>query len=222
LSDDLNAFPQRSAGDYAHTAARAALSMIPVAGGAAAELFSLVLASPLGKRRDTWLENLYRRLKQVEEQVDGFHFEDLQHNDAFVSAALQATQSALRTHQQEKLEALQNAVLNVALSTSLDEEKQLVFLGLIDVLSVTHLELLKLFSDRRSYPVDRMNQLRERRGLTNPMVLELNSRGLLNDPRPYVARTRESEEGLVIQDWILTPLGKEFLSFIAAPEPLHK
>jgi hypothetical protein len=34
------------AGDYAYTAAKAALSLIPVAGAPAAELFSLVLAPP--------------------------------------------------------------------------------------------------------------------------------------------------------------------------------
>jgi hypothetical protein len=217
MTDDLNALPKRGAGDYVHTGAKAALSMIPIAGGAAAELFALVLAPPLERRRDTWLENLYQRLKQVEEQIAGFHFEDLQNNEVFVSAALQATQSALRTHQQRKLDALQNAVLNVALGKSLDEEKQVVFLGLIDALSVTHLELLKLFNDRSAYPMDCMAQLRERRGLTDPMVIDLDNRGLLNDPRPYVARNRESEDSLIIQDWTLRPLGKEFLSFIAAP-----
>jgi hypothetical protein len=52
------------------------------------------------------------------------------------------------------------------------------------------------------------------------MVLDLNDRGLLIDPRPYVARTRESNDSLTIQGWTLSALGKEFMSFIAYPEQL--
>jgi hypothetical protein len=122
MIDDPGALPKRRVGDYAHTAAKAGLSLITIAGGAAAELFSLVLAPPL----DLELENL-------------------QNNEAFMSLMLQATQTAMRTHQREKLEALPNAVLNVATSKSLDEEKQLIFLGLVDIFTVTHLEILRLF-----------------------------------------------------------------------------
>jgi hypothetical protein len=52
------------------------------------------------------------------------------------------------------------------------------------------------------------------------MVLDLNERGLLNDPRPYVAQTRESPDSLTIQAWTLSQLGNQFLSFIALPESL--
>lgn len=220
MIDDKSSLPHRSAGDYLHTTARAGLSLIPVVGGSAAELFSLVLAPPLERRRDAWLEGLYRRLKQLEEQIADFHFEDLQHNEAFVSSVLQATQAALRTHQQEKLEALQNAVLNVALGRTVDEERQLVFLGLVDIFTVTHLEILRLFASPSEYPSARRVELRERRQLTDPMVLDLNDRGLLVDPRPYVARTRESIDSLTVQGWTLSPLGKEFMSFIAPPRQI--
>jgi hypothetical protein len=220
MVDDKSSLPHRSAGDYLHTATKAGLSLIPHVGGPAAEFFSLVLAPPLERRRDAWLEDLYRRFRQLEEKVESFRFEDLQHNEAFVSATLQATQAALRTHEQQKLEALGNAVLNVALGRTADEEKQLVFLGLIDIFTVTHLEILRLFANPSDYPSARRAELRERRRLTDPMVLDLNDRGLLVDPRPYVARTRESIDSLTMQGWTLSPLGKEFMSFIALPEQI--
>jgi hypothetical protein len=52
------------------------------------------------------------------------------------------------------------------------------------------------------------------------MVNDLNNQGLLIDPRPFVARTRESPESLTIAGWRLSPLGNEFLLFIALPEQL--
>ncbi len=52
------------------------------------------------------------------------------------------------------------------------------------------------------------------------MVLDLNDRGLLVDPRPFVARTRESSESLTQAGWALSPLGNEFMLFIAVPAPL--
>jgi hypothetical protein len=162
---------------------KAGLSLIPIAGGAAAELFSLVLAPPLERRRDAWLEDLFERLKKIETQQAGFRIENLQNNEAFISLMPQATQTAMRTHQREKLEALRNAVPNVATSKSLDEEKQLVFLGLVDIFTATHLEILRLFVNPGAYPPERRGELRERRRLTDPMVLDLNDRGLLIDPR---------------------------------------
>ena len=93
MSDDSDSLPKRRAGDYVHTGAKAMLSLIPIAGGPAVELFSLLLAPPLEKRKETWLEDLYERLKRMEEQVAGFHFEDLEHNEVFVSAAVQAIRS---------------------------------------------------------------------------------------------------------------------------------
>jgi len=51
--------------------------------------------------------------------------------------------------------------------------------------------------------------------MTDSVVLDLNSRGLLEDPRPYAARMRESQEGLVTVGWSRSPLGREFLSFVS-------
>jgi hypothetical protein len=210
--DDL---PGRTTGDYIHTTAKAALSAVPFVGGPAAELFALVLAPPLEKRRDAWLEQLYDSLKRLEKQVEGFRISDLSQNEAFISATIQATQIALRTHQQQKREALRNSVLNVFRDKSLDEEKQTFFFSLIDLFTVTHLELLRLFADPARFPVQRRTELREHRAMTDPIVLDLNSRGLLEDPRPYAARMRESQEGLVTANWTLSSLGREFLSFVS-------
>lgn len=50
--------PKKSAGDIAHTSAKAALSALPYVGGPAVELFQLVLQPPLEKRRAEWMERI--------------------------------------------------------------------------------------------------------------------------------------------------------------------
>jgi hypothetical protein len=57
----------------------------------------------------------------------------------------QAAQAAIRTHDQEKLDALRNAVLNTALGKEPDKDRQAIFLSLLDRLQPAHLRILKTF-----------------------------------------------------------------------------
>jgi hypothetical protein len=139
-------------------------------GGSITEILSLVLAPAVSRRRDAWLKELADALDELERKVDGFRAENLAHHEAFVSATIQAIRAAIGTHQREKLDALRNAVLNVALSKTVDEEKQIFFLNLIETISVTHLEILWLFANPATFPAPRREELRARRTLTDPMV----------------------------------------------------
>src|SRR5260370_7181085 len=57
----------------------------------------------------------------------------------------------MRSHQREKLQALRNAVLNVAAGTAPDENLQLVFLNYLDTLTPLHLTLLDCVADPREW-----------------------------------------------------------------------
>ena len=96
-----------------------------------AELFNAVIAPPLEKRRDEWRESIGERLKQLESD-DRISIDDLESNDNFINAVLQASQAAIKTHQLEKLNALRNAVLNTALPNPPDETLQQIFIQLVD------------------------------------------------------------------------------------------
>lgn len=184
---------------------------IPVIPGVAAEIIGLVLAPPLAKRRDAWFESLGERLKAVEARL-----ELLGENQAFVTTALQATQIAVRTHQEEKLDALRNAVVNSATNPGPEDDVRSMFLTLVDGFTPTHLRILKYFQDRNSLgerTVQRM--IREETALTNLMVEELARDGLLRDQRPYAARGRDTGESLLTFGWTLSPLGSQFLQFIS-------
>jgi hypothetical protein len=211
-------YPESDDTDLARQAIEKCLDLVP--GGSVINfVFSHFLPPLLERRRDEFIKDLASAIERLE-QKELLSTEELVHNDLFVTAVVQATRTAINNHQREKLEALRNAVINVALSRSPDEERYIVFLHLVEIFSITHFEILRLFANPASFPPLRRNELRAQRNLTDPMVLDLNERGLLNDPRPYVARTRESPDSLTIQNWTLSQLGNEFISFITLPEPL--
>jgi hypothetical protein len=81
----------------------------------------------------------------VEQKVEGFGVESLKDNEAFISTVVTACQAAIRTHEQEKLEALRNAVLNVAQGSGLTADQVAIFLGLIERYTPWHLRILRLF-----------------------------------------------------------------------------
>ena len=106
----------------------------------------MVIAPPLQKRQAEWLESIAEGVRRLEERL-GCVVDDLKENDAFVDAVLQASQAAVRTGNEEKREALRNAVLNAALPNAPDESKQQIFINLVDQFTVWHLRSLDLFAD---------------------------------------------------------------------------
>jgi len=112
MADDRLAVPAKSPGDAAHAVTRAGLSVIPLFGGPAVELFQYVLQPPLERRRERWMADVGERLKELERK--GLKLESLQGNEQFITAVMHATHIALRTHQAAKLQALQNAIVNSA------------------------------------------------------------------------------------------------------------
>jgi len=134
--------PKKSKGDVVHKAAKIVLSGIPWVGGPVAELFNTVIAPPIAKRLDKWLESIYEELKMLEEKVKGFSIESLAENEMFITTVMHATQVAIRNHQKEKLEALRNAILNSALPNPPEEDLQLMFLNFVDLFTTWHFRIL--------------------------------------------------------------------------------
>jgi hypothetical protein len=214
---------ERSVGDWAHGVVKAAVSTVPVAGGPAAELFSFLVAAPAAKRRTQWIESRAARLQSVEERIPGL-LASLPDREEWVTAAAHAAQVVTRTHQQEKLEALRNAVVNVATGAAPEVDRQMMFLAWIDSFTPTHLLVLRIAAEgegrTHASPPSQFSTVRaelaDDRGFSDAIVSDLTTRGLLADARPYAARNRESHSPLVSLSWRVTPLGREFLRFIAA------
>jgi hypothetical protein len=217
--------------DHSAAVIKGTLASIPVIGNVLAEELGLVLAPPLSRRRDEWFADLARRLHDLEGRVAGFKFDDLANNDQFVSATLQATQAALRTRDEIKLEALRSAVLHAALGSEPQGDRRDVFLSLVDFLQPVHLRLLKILAGLeltdKSTLSNVLGLVREAdAGLrdlgdegTTLVLQDLNSRSLIqmndiviNNSSPFALT-----EGRAITLW-----GRAFLSFITMPQEVTR
>ena len=145
-SDTNDEPPKESLGDHAHAVVRSGLGAIPFGGTAAVELFNKVVTPPLERRRDEWRESVGDRLSALE-SARVVNLDELQENDAFITIVMHASQAALRNHEDEKLDALRNAVLNAALPEPIDESIQQMFVRYVDELTVWHIRLLRLFQN---------------------------------------------------------------------------
>jgi hypothetical protein len=205
--------PDATAFDHGMTVAKVAALALPFAGPGVALLDAII--TPLrGRRMSDWCEKIRLGLNDLSQRIDGLTPERLAKDEAFVSAFGQATQAVLRTHQVEKREALRNAVLNVAIGKAPSDDKQLVFLNLIDRFTPIHLQILSFLGDRTgsSKPVAATD-------LSNQVVLDLNNSGLLQNSQPYAARGRDYADLLMAPgaNWTVNSLGTQFLEFIKSP-----
>lgn len=194
---------------------KGATAVIPLAG----PVVSYLLDLPLQRRKDEWLAGLAERLSRVESRL-----EDLRNDEQFITATLHASTMAMRTHQALKLEALRNAVLNVAVGQAPDEVKQHLFLSWVDVFNETHLRILKVFQnpeyETSHWTPGSLTQVLEaslpdlagRSDIYNQLWRDLHIRGLVNT---------ESLHGLMTGTGLTakrtTDMGDEFVRFISEP-----
>lgn len=221
MSSDRLEPPKASKGDAAHAIAKAGLSAIPVVGGPAVELFQYLIQPPLERRRTEWMASVGGKLQELEDR--GIDLAELGQKDEFISAVMHASQIALRTHQDEKREALRNAVFNVAAGQSPGEALEHMFFEWIDSLSVLHLQMLRLFQSPIAPPSMSMGglssvleynmpHLRGCGHIYNQVWKDLYSRGLVNTEGMNVTMT---DQGLAAKR--TSEIGDAFLRFVSEP-----
>ncbi|TAN40854.1 MAG: hypothetical protein EPN22_16730 [Nitrospirae bacterium] len=143
--DDSQINPVTEAtGDKIHRVMRGALSAIPSFGGTAVELFNTLISPPLEKRKQEWMIEVTNALNILLERHD-INIESLLDNQEFTTILIQASTSAIKNHQKEKLDALLNAVINSTLPEPLPFSMRTIFIDMIDRISEWHLRLLFFF-----------------------------------------------------------------------------
>ena len=223
--------PEATLKDRLHTLAKAGIGSIPIVGAAASELFTVILAAPLEKRRVEWMNDVAELLKELDVRGE-LKLEDLQDNEAFITTVMQASQAAIRNHQSEKREALRNAVLNAALPHAPHESLQQHFINQVDSFTVWHIRLLDLFKDPSSWfekngvtppnfslsssleqlLVVAWEELQDQYDFINVIVQELEAKGLYAG-----GGLRTMMTGRGAYDKRTTEMGDMFLDFITAP-----
>src|SRR5262245_32157069 len=127
--------------DAANKIVKAAASLLP----AAAHLVDFVIKPSLERRKVEWFDDIGERLRRLEAEKR-LTLDDLDGNEEFADAVLQATRAAISTRSEEKRRALRNAVINVALSTEPDDLERRIFLRLLEDFDESHLRVLKFFA----------------------------------------------------------------------------
>jgi hypothetical protein len=227
-------YPEPNGSDLALGAARAAVAAVPIVGGSATEMLSMVLAPSLARRRDQWFKEIAQALEQLEAKVDGFRIDNLSENEAFVSAIIEASKTAVATHQREKHEVLRNAMLNIALQCATDEDQQQIFLRYIAELTIWHIRFLAFFQApqvklaakgvKTNYLSgggsdvleDYYPELQGKREFCDQIAADLDARGLIGG-RNFL-HSMMSAQGMVAKR--TTPLADQFLAFISEPPEL--
>jgi hypothetical protein len=140
--------PCKSAGrEIVERVVEGALGSVPLAGNMLAVTFVTAVNWRLNERREKWIADLAEKVEKLSGQVDGLDLGKMLDRDEFVDAVVSATRTIEHTHQQVKIDALRNAVLNSALPDAPDADTQAIFLNLIDRYTPSHLRLLALWDD---------------------------------------------------------------------------
>jgi hypothetical protein len=127
--------------------AEAGLNFVPGVGGALAVAFVTAVGWQLTQRREKWLAELAEAVEDLRHRMDDASFETLAENPLFVDAVVMTVRVIDHTHQEEKITALRNAVLNSVAQDAPDADTQAMFLSLVDRYTPTHLRLLTLLND---------------------------------------------------------------------------
>ncbi len=226
--------PPAPGNEIAHSLAKAALNAVPLVGGSAAELYDLVVRPGLGRRQQAWMSRVGEALDEYRRK-GMLTMEGLADNEQFLTVLLQSSQAASRNHQEEKLEALKNAVLNSALPCPLDETLQQLFVQYVDFFTAWHIRIIELFADSpawfqrngRPHPATTAAisgsleqvllaaypEMNGQGDLYNQLAKDLHARGLFG---------HDNFGGMMSVNGMLsqrsTDLGRKFLAFITKPE----
>jgi hypothetical protein len=207
----------------------AALGSVPIAGAALAVAFVTAMGWRLEQRREEWFTKLAEGVEALRDEIGDFDFENLAANDLFVDAVVTTTRTIEHTHQQEKITALRNAVLNSVAPDAPDADTQAIFFNLLDRFTPSHLRLLALLDDppgwfashgipapeavvagRRPMIIEaRLPEMACRPGFVDLLTTELGAAGLL------VASIGGMASPAALYSPITSDLGKQFLRFIA-------
>ncbi|MBN3561808.1 hypothetical protein [Aliamphritea spongicola] len=130
--------------EKAHRIARASIAAVPALGGTLVEAFNTLIEPPMARRKTAWMVQVTEALNELIQK--GVLTEvDLQNNEKFFTTLVHASNVALKNHEEEKLVALRNAVVNSALVGAPEDTLQQLFLNLVDTCTSWHLSLLRLF-----------------------------------------------------------------------------
>ena len=221
--------PEQGKIDKAAGLAQAIVGEVP-GGSIAGEICTWFMSTPYQKRLTEWQQRVGQALNRLEQRF-GLDLRVLQEDSAFVDIVMQASSVAVRNSQQEKRDALYNAIMNSALPASPEDSERQSFIQLVDRFTVWHLRLLHLFRDPREWFAAHIIPMPQEEFGDIGLVIERAFPNLVEEEGFYGQVWRElAASGLVPEDALhlalatsgamlprLLPRGESFLSFVSSP-----
>lgn len=120
-----------------------AANLLLASTGVGGQLFQEILRSPYQRRVEEWQIKITDTVNAIQQEF-GLSVKELSEKPAFVTILISATQVALRTHHERKLETLQKIVAKAADLTKEEIDKSLleVFVRYVDELTPLHMLIL--------------------------------------------------------------------------------
>ena len=125
---------------------KAAIGLMFPGGSLFGVILDLLYRRPIEARTEKWMTSVADAIQQLQESAAKLTPEKLSENEEFITLLHKATDVALKTHEEEKLKLLRNAIVNSA-TTALELDKKALFIRLIDELSINQILVLNLFDD---------------------------------------------------------------------------
>jgi len=136
-------------------------------------VFSNIVGFSISNNLKKYVYSLAEDMVRLESEISDFKIENLRNNDFVATTVLQSIQIAVRNYQNEKHEALRNAVLNTAINQERADEK-LTYLRYIDELSPLHIKILKFLENNSPDLVNiyekNKNTVTEQYGSQDPLI----------------------------------------------------
>jgi hypothetical protein len=227
--ESLGDVSRPSAGDVVRAGIDTGLQLVP-GGGLVLPFLQLLVATPLEKRRDAWIQDLADRVAELENGGQ-LLYSDLEDNEPFATAVYHGVRAAISTSAHEKHEALRNAALNSALQLQPENDLFEMFLRYLSDFTPVHIKLLMLYDD----PGARLQE----RGLEVEPVIAVARWHLVELCLPELAGYKDTasqaweelrDRGLVqatsldimgtaqgLESSLTSSLGKQFVAFISDP-----
>jgi hypothetical protein len=197
LGEKLKAAFDSDNSDKDYNATKALVSSVPAVGSLFASFFDSYIVPPATQRTYKFLEILVPELEELKSKIESVDFE----SPVFLTTFLHASQIARRTHQEQKLEALRNVVLNSSIPRALEDDVLAMFLNWIDGFTELHLSTLKHLHYLDRYAPEELHtyfpMLEQNRAVYNQVLKDLADRGLISLREVYI--TEEDNDDIYLQ-----------------------
>ena len=121
------------------------LSAIPVGGTLITCIWDSIKAQSANRRMDDWKVQIEGKLRNLE-----ISLENIGDDELFTTAMMKATDTALKTAEDEKRQYLANAVRN-SIEANIEESIMMIYLDLLDKYTIWHIRILNLFYNPKAF-----------------------------------------------------------------------